>query len=129
MTTSPAVLSGRRLAEHRMHSECTVFATGGEQVTDPITGEVTTTPEVVYSGRCAVRPGGSGTVTIAGIELPTADFVVDVPFDATGITEGHRVTVTASPDLEAAGLTGEIQTVPRGDHLTCRELACRRVAL
>jgi hypothetical protein len=130
VSVSGAVAAGRAFAQRLMSSQCTVFAAGGEQVTDPVTGQVTTTPEVVWAGPCSVRPGGgAAAVTVAGVEIAASDYLVSVPTAAEGVTEGHRVTITASPDPDLAGITVEVQGVPRGDYLVRRDLACRRVAL
>lgn len=130
MSVQSAAVRARIFAESLMYSECNIFATG-EQVMDPQTGEVTTEQVTVYSGPCWIRPAareGGGETRIAGIEAETADYIVGVPFAVTGIKESHRVTITSSPDLEAAALTLEIQHVPRGERLTARRLVCRLVA-
>lgn len=116
------------MAESLMDSECTVFSTGA-QVTDPQTGAVSSEPQTVYAGPCWIRPATrvETSATVAGVEVESADYIVGVPFSATGISESHRLTVTASPDVEAAALTLEVRRVPRGDRLSVRRLACRLV--
>lgn len=112
-----------------MTSTCTVFTPGGP-VTDPNTGEVTATPGApVYSGKCRVRPAGTqgSTLTVGGAEAYTFDYVISVPFSATAVTEGQRLTVTASPDPALVGITVKIEKTLRGEHLTARRLACTEV--
>lgn len=114
-----------------MTSACTIF-TSGEQVTDPQTGEVTTGQHVVWTGPCRVRPAGARgaggqTAEIAGIPVYTFDYLVSVPFAVDAVIEGHRLTITDSPDPALAGVTLEVQRVDRGDHLSARRLACREV--
>jgi hypothetical protein len=43
------------------------------------------------------------------------------------VIEGHRLTVTFSPDLALVGITVEVQKVDRGDNITARRLACSEV--
>jgi len=111
-----------------MTSACTIF-TSGEQITDPQTGEVTTGQDVIWTGRCRVRPmdRSAATPDVAGVPIVTFDYLVSIPFDAYTVLEGHRLTITDSPDPALAGVTLEVQKVDRGDHLSARRLACREV--
>jgi len=112
-----------------MTGTCTVFGTG-EQVTDPQTGEVTTSPAVVWSGPCYVRPNDAQARSsdIGGAETFVYDYLFGLPFDATGVIEGHRVTVTDYPeDAELVGITVEVQKVARGS-VTARRLLCQEVS-
>jgi hypothetical protein len=120
----------RAAAESLMGSTCVVHAKSDEQVTDPVTGRVTNTPgAVVYSGACRVRPMGTQarTTEAGGAEMFDFDYLVSVPFSATGIAEGMSVTVTASPDPTLVGVNLEIQKVDRGEHITARRLSCNEV--
>jgi hypothetical protein len=119
---------GRARAESLMTSACTVF-TPGAPITDPNTGEVTNTQTTVWFGPCRVRPAGreSQPQTIGGAESFVFDYLVSLPFAATSVIEGHRLTVTSSPDPALVGITVEIQKVDRGDNITARRLACSEV--
>lgn len=111
-----------------MSGVCTVFG-AGQQVTDPQTGEVTTTPDVVWFGPCNVRPNDAqATATEAGgAQLLVFDYLFKLPHSATAVNEGHRVTVTEYPDDPAlVGVTVEVRKVARGG-VTSRRLLCREV--
>jgi hypothetical protein len=126
-----AAARGRLFAARQFESACTIF-TSGEQITDPQTGEVVTGQDVIWSGRCRVRPAGgpggaSATRDVAGAQVFTFDYLVTVPFDVAAVIEGHRLTITDSPDPALAGITLEVQHVDRGDSITARRLQCREV--
>ena len=129
MTTSIDLASARARAESLMTSACTVFKPG-EPITDSQTGEVTRSPQTVWFGPCRVRPGSgqmSNSTEAGGGEVFTFAFVVSVPFSVTSVIEGHRLTVTASPDAALVGMTLEVQRVDRGDTITARRLFCQEV--
>lgn len=115
-----------------MTSACTINARSTGRTTDPTTGGVADTPgAVVYSGPCRIRPGSSqtaGTADAGGAELFVFDYLVSIPFAEADVLEGHRVTVTASPDPALIGAVVEVQRVDRGEHITARRLFCREVA-
>jgi hypothetical protein len=129
MKISGVAAWAQRVEESRFESTCTLFG-AGEQVTDPVTGEVTTAQPVVYAGPCSVRPGnapGSRTADVAGAEVFTFDYIVKVPVSVTGAVEGQRVTIVTTPDPALAGITVRVEKVIRGDGITARRLLCREV--
>jgi hypothetical protein len=131
VTATSVAIRGRLAAEREMTSACTIAPRGTTPTTDPDTGEVTFpagTP--VYSGKCRVRPAGTqgSTLEAGGAEVFAFDYLVSVPFSVTGVQEGHRVTVTASPDPALVGVTVEVQKVDRGEHITARRLSCNEVS-
>lgn len=113
-----------------MTSTCTVF-TAGQPVTDPNSGEVTRPATTIWSGPCRVRPAATGLTAlsddIGGGELFRFDYRVSIPFEVDVVVEGHRLTITDSPDPALPGLTMEVQRVDRGDDVTARRLICQRV--
>jgi hypothetical protein len=114
-----------------MSSVCTIRAKSTGRTTDPTTGAVTPTPgAVVYAGPCRVRPAGreAQTAQAGGAEVFAFDYLVSVPFSVTGVAEGQRLTVTASPDPALVGVEVEVQKVDRGEHITARRLSCSEVA-
>lgn len=114
-----------------MTSACTIAPPGTEPTTDPNTGEVVFPAGVaVYTGPCRVRPmsAQSHATEVAGAEVFSFDYLVSVPFAVVGVQEGHRVTVTASPDPALVGVALEVQKVDRGDNITARRLLCNEVA-
>ena len=132
MTAATTAARGRVAAEREMTSACTIAPRGTEPTTDPDTGAVTFPAGVaVYTGKCRVRPvtsRGGGTLEIGGAEMFAFDYLISVPFSVTGVQEGHRVTVTASPDQALVGVVVEVQKVDRGEHITARRLSCTEVA-
>jgi hypothetical protein len=44
-----------------------------------------------------------------------------------GVQEGHRVTVTSSPDPALVGVVLEVHKVDRGENITARRLSCNEV--
>lgn len=121
---------GRERARAMMTSTCTVF-TAGQPVTDPNSGEVTRPATTIWSGPCRVRPAATGLTAlsddIGGGELFRFDYRVSIPFEVDVVVEGHRLTITDSPDPALPGLTMEVQRVDRGDDVTARRLICQRV--
>lgn len=129
MSVATAAARGRRFAESLFESTCTLFG-AGEQVTDPVTGEVTTAQAVVYTGPCQVLPGnapGARTADVAGAEVFTFDYIVKLPFVVAGAIEGQRVTIVTTPDPALAGVTVRVEKVIRGDGVSARRLLCREV--
>lgn len=133
MTVQATAEAGRRLIESLMTSTCTIRARSTGTTTDPDTGEVVAAlGEVIYAGKCRVRPQasrGAGDFGTPGAEAFRVDHVVSVPFSATGIRAGHRVTIDSSPDADLVGLEVEVQPVRfGGDHISARRLACQEVS-
>jgi hypothetical protein len=116
---------GRQLAESLMDSQIQFF-TPGEDVTDPNTGEVTSTQEVVWAGKCRIRPADAvaRTADVGGVEVFAFDYLVSIPWSVTEVFERMRGTVTDCPDLALAGVTMEVQRVARGSHISARRLMC-----
>lgn len=126
--------TARARAESLMTSTCTIRELSTGSTMDPATGEVAATPgAVVYSGPCKVRPasgpGGNSTrQATPGVEVFTFDYLISVPFTATGVQERHRVHIDACPDPSLVGIDVEVQHVDRGETITARRLQCREVA-
>lgn len=130
MTAAAVAEQGRLLAELLMTSVCVIRERGTGRTFDPNTGEDVATPgAVVYDGKCRVRPAGreSHELQSGGAEVFTFDYVVSVPFSVSGVREGHRLTVTASPDPDLPGVELEVRKVDRGEHITARRLVCAEV--
>lgn len=122
---------GRQMIEAQMSSTCRINAKGdGGNTTDPETGEVTTPAgELIYEGKCRVRPAGtqSQDVESGGMELASFDYLVTIPFSVSAVLEGHRVTITGSPDPALVGTLVEVRKVDRGEHISARRLSCEEV--
>jgi hypothetical protein len=130
VTTALDLVTARARAESLMTSTCSIAPRGAEPVTDPGTGEVTFPPGVaVYTGKCRVRPSGQGSTSEAGgAEVFVYDYILDVPFSATGIRSGHKATISASPDPDAVGLQLEVARPYPGDQIVRRRLFCNEVS-
>lgn len=114
-----------------MTSACTIREKPTGRTTDPTTGEVTDTlGATVYTGACRVRPASAqaATAEAGGAEVFVFDYLISIPFAESDVAEGHRVTITASPDPALAGVEVEVQKVARGDTLSARRLLCNEVA-
>lgn len=97
MSAEAAVLAGRREAESLMIDACTITRPG-EVVTDPETGNVTTSTVEVYAGKCKVQSKDSATATpdAAGASFTVVSRQVHVPANAAEVKDGDVVTITAS---------------------------------
>lgn len=125
--TSPAHTAalGAAFAESLMSAACEITERPGEPVTDPETWEVTIPAgALIYAGKCHIRPAGGGATQVEGGEEFTYDFLVSIPAAVSGVTGGHLLTITASPDPDLIGITLEISKVDRGDYRTARRLQC-----
>lgn len=131
MSLSSSAARGRVMTRSMMTSTCTAF-TNGAPVTDPVTGAVTRSSTVLWSGPCRVRPAVTGLTAlseaIGDAETFRFDYRVSIPFEVDVVFEGHRVTITSSPDPALVGTTMEVHRVDRGDSITARRLICQRIA-
>lgn len=97
MTALEATLRGRVAAESLMLDACTITRPG-DPVTDPETGDVSSTPTTVYAGKCKVQSKDAAT---ASPEAGEATFTVVsrqvyIPANAADVRDGDVVTLTAS---------------------------------
>lgn len=131
MSALTASARGRTKAEAIMTDTCTVARITG-QVLDPGTGQLTPTTAQVYSGKCRVKaPRGTTAVgeTQAGETVVAAvSPVVSLPVTVTAVTEGDRVTVTASNDPDLVGIVLLVKSVQHGTHITARRLLCEELS-
>ena len=80
-----------------MVDTCRITA-GGEPVTDPDTGEVTTTRTTIYEGKCKVqsRATEASTPKAGGATFTVVSRQVHIPVNAAEILDGYEVEITAS---------------------------------
>ena len=122
----------RAQAESRMRSTCSIASpatTGGVWDEASLTF-LPSTPAPVYVGPCRVRvPVAQPGSPVAGeVEYDVDDRIVSLPIaTSTTVRAKMRVTVTTSADPALVGEVYEIISVPSGDDLTARRLACKRV--
>lgn len=100
----------RAHAESLMRDSC-VIERRGEPVRDEVTLETREDWQVVYSGPCRVKAGGSqpSTDAVAGGLVTVADAVVKLPVGPERFADDDRVTVTGSAYDPA--LVGAVFTV------------------
>lgn len=107
-----------------MVDRCTITRlTPGEM--DPDTG-VHAPPGVtqIYSGPCRLQFTGlyPSQVTVAGNVGVTHTRQVHVPVAVVGVRDGDVVTVTASMDPDAVGMTAAVRVLPAKTLATARRL-------
>lgn len=113
---------GRELTESLMIDACRVERATGEQVTDPVTGEVTDEVVMVYEGKCKVqwKDMQDSTAVAAGhvftsepgrVDLPKS--VVVAPNDTLTVTEALDL-VTGFPDTSRVGQSVRLVALNRG---------------
>lgn len=128
MTAFLDMAMARAAAESLMSSSCTITRPGGEPVWDDATGTYTDPePVVTYSGKCRIRPAATwGREASAGeADVLLSAFRIQLPFTATGVDTGQKVTVDSSPDPALVGRALIVRFVPdMGDHITARRLTC-----
>jgi len=131
VTAALDLVTARSRAQSLMTSACTIRAKSSGSTTDPATGAVIPIPgALVYAGPCRVRPAGreARETQAGGAEVFAFDYLITVPFSVTTVAEGHRLTVTSSPDPALVGVEVEVQKVDRGEHITARRLSCSEVS-
>jgi len=97
MSAVNALLDGRRAAESLMIDTCRITS-AGEPVTDPDTGNVTTTRTTVYEGKCKVQSKDSAVSNpeAGGATFTVVSRQVHIPVNAAEILDGYEVEITAS---------------------------------
>lgn len=103
MSRAVVLARGRRAAERGMVDTCEITRSGG-RTTDPDTGAVTSTPSVIYGGKCRFQQptAQSQREDVGEDHLLLLRFEVQLPMSATGFKVGDAIRVVASmndPDL------------------------------
>lgn len=79
----------------------------------------------VYSGSCWVRPTGGDRVVDVGEGVQSLRlFNVTLPWDTTGVTLNHLVTVNTSDDPHLIGRVLRVVDVQGGSDTAYRRLVC-----
>ena len=125
MTARTASLRGRRIAQRLMQDTCTISRPGTTRTFNPATNSYSTTPTVVYSGRCRVKPQPTtDTVSNVGEQaISRWPYTVSVPTAALPQLD-DQVLITASDDPALANLKLRVRTVVKGTNVTARRLGC-----
>lgn len=114
---------GRAMAEARMLSECTIRHKTGKTAQNEATGRVEPIWAVVYTGKCRVRGGRSGTgyrveTTPAG-ERAVGAPEIHLPWDTAGVSDGDLVEITAG---DRAGTVWRVLNSDAADQQTAYRL-------
>jgi hypothetical protein len=131
MLTESMLATARAAAEAEMKSTCTIREKSSDEPTTGPGGAVTFPDgDVVYTGKCRVRPAGTqgSTAEAGGDEVFLFDYQISVPFSVTGIREGMPVKIDTSPDADLVGVTARVDKVHRGEDISARRLSCSDVA-
>ena len=104
MITEEALFAGRVLAESLMVDRCRIERPG-EVVTDPETGVVSPSFELVYEGPCKVQQtlAQSSSQESGGAMFTVQDSRLDIPVGAGPVAPGDRATMLTgvyNPALE-----------------------------
>lgn len=98
MNLDRALKRARARAESRMVDEC-VISRPGETVTDPESGDVTSSPAApVYAGKCEVqtRDTVAASPEAGGHVFTVVSRVVKIPANSADVRDGDVVKLTAS---------------------------------
>ncbi|MGW8565659.1 DUF6093 family protein [Isoptericola sp. NPDC055881] len=125
-----ALALGRETAEELMPDRCRITRGTGVVGTDPDTGAVTTTPNVVYEGRCRVQSWAAqeGTPEAATGVFTVQRYTVSVPVAQTADdyepTLGDDITiVTAENDPHLVGREFQVKALLNKSRATAYRLA------
>lgn len=121
---------GRRAAESRMTSSCTITRPGDEVVWNPETMQNENVPVTVYTGRCRVRAAGQQDRAENAVDqsFMASQYVLSLPVvGSEGVRRDDTVTITGCP--EDAALVGDVFRVvaeSAGSQMTARRLTVTR---
>lgn len=117
--------AGQGFAERLMVDTCRIERKSTDApVFDAATGDYTTSsPTLIYDGKCKVSPTGAAQVVQAGQEpVSLWPFTVAVPVSATGILLLDTVIVTASEDADLLDKELVVRDVSMGSAIVERRL-------
>lgn len=124
MSVTTALARGRAAAEALMTDTCTIRRRTGE-ATDPNSGEIVSTWDDVYSGKCRFQQTtphareadvGEAALLLRRMEL-------QLPMSVTGIQADDVVTaVTSALDPDLPGRQFVVRDLAHGTHKTARRL-------
>jgi hypothetical protein len=98
------IRAGRREAERRMVTQCTI-ARKGKEVLNEETGDYETEMTVVYSGRCKIRVSGLNVkeVDAAGQLLTVQQSILSLPMQAFDVRANDILSVVRNEYDDALG--------------------------
>ncbi|MFE5309704.1 DUF6093 family protein [Isoptericola sp. NPDC056605] len=128
-----ALALGREIAEELMPDACRITRGADVVATDPVTGAVTTTPNVVYEGECRVQSWAAqeSTPEAATAVFTVERYTVSVPVAKTAAgyqpMVGDDVTITASEnDPHLVGRTFQVMAPLNKSRATAYRLAVEK---
>lgn len=129
MSLTTILAHGRAAAQQRMLDTCTVRRITAV-TTDDLTGAVTPTKTVVYSGPCRFKMAGDGSPTDGG-EVTVAVLSMEVHLPVVGseaVAHGDEVTVdSALNDTALVGRTFRVASKQIKSEATVRRISVEEV--
>lgn len=112
-------LRGRAAAEALMRDTC-VVERRGEDVTDPVTAEVTESWEPVYSGACKMqgRTAQAAAPVAGGHVFTVEQLMIHLPVSAGSMVGDRATIVTSTMDPDLVGLQLRLTELARGSYRT-----------
>lgn len=118
----------RPMAEQFMSDRCTINRPSTIEFDKEELEESDTAGDLVYSGKCQVRPLSPDTLVEVGEgPLTLNDLIVRVPVIVTGVGLHDVVTITASDDPHMVDRELYVVGVTGGTGAATRNLYCRNV--
>lgn len=124
MSAELAAAQGRQAAEDLMIDACDIVRYG-EPVLNVETGQNERSEQVIYQGKCRVRPAGAQREAEVGVtHLEMLQHQVSIPFSVTAVRAHDHVRITECVDASFIGLELTVRGIARGTHITARRLWC-----
>ena len=128
MTIETTLAAGRAFvaSQRGFPDTCTIHRRMGEPVTHPLTGEVSQSMQLIYSGVCRFQQAGANAgnsnIGEAGVGLLTVEVHLPV-VGSEGITKDDVcVCVTSTNDADLVGKSFAVQGAHHATHKTARRL-------
>lgn len=126
MLTQSEIDSMRDHAELAMPDTGTITREGSGGTLNESTGVWTpAAASTIYTGKMRFVAASSASESDFGdVDITTAPYMVQVPWDAGAIEPGDRVDITVSSDGLSDGFTLRVVSVRRTSFLISRQLVC-----
>lgn len=116
-----------KVEELTMLDECDITADAEgmqDAALNEVTGELANPAAApIYSGKCSVKPDDTQPIEDASDNL-LLRYTVTLPYTASGVREGHAVTMTATQDPDLMGQTLRVVSVDLKTLMVSRKLRC-----
>lgn len=116
----------RTMVDRFLVDTCTIRDLGAAPIFDRETLAETFTPgDVVYTGRCRIRPESAASMAeIGGGPVYTGRYQLTLPFTALGLKIDQTVTIDTSDDPALEGATFRIVDTLAGSDASHRRVIC-----